>query len=117
LRKEIVPLPEGLLRQVSGASKTCANVGQSNAYFTPLKRNQTGFQSKLVPPYYPKSPVRENAGLSAWRHGSIGDYWRSIFNILEERRTVVLANPAHRKSIRPMEGASLAVDTSVPSFG
>jgi transposase len=30
---------------------------------------------------------------------STGDYWKPIFNILEERMTVVLANPAHIKNI------------------
>jgi len=30
---------------------------------------------------------------------STGDYWKPIFNILEERMTVVLANPAHTKNI------------------
>jgi transposase len=29
---------------------------------------------------------------------STGDYWKPIFNILEERMTVVLANPAHIKN-------------------
>jgi transposase len=30
---------------------------------------------------------------------STGDYWKPIFNILEERMSVVLANPAHVKNI------------------